>query len=52
MREMIKSVQGQTYDNWELCIVNASPENDVMRRVLAEYFSKRRPHPCEGACGK
>ena len=23
LREMIKSVQGQTYDNWELCIVNA-----------------------------
>ena len=40
LREMIKSVQGQTYDNWELCIVNASPENDVMRRVLAEYSQK------------
>lgn len=40
LREMIESVQGQTYDNWELCIVNASPENDVMRRVLAEYSQK------------
>lgn len=40
LREMIESVQGQTYDNWELCIVNASPENDVMRRVLAEYAQK------------
>lgn len=40
LREMIGSVQSQTYDNWELCIVNASPENDVMRRVLAEYAQK------------
>ena len=40
LREMIESVQNQTYDNWELCIVNASPGNDVMQRVLAEYIKK------------
>ena len=27
----------QTYSNWELCIVNASPDNEEMQKVLAEY---------------
>lgn len=40
LREMIESVLSQTYGNWELCIVNASPENEMMRRVLAQYAEK------------
>ena len=27
LREMIKSLEAQTYTNWELCIANASPED-------------------------
>lgn len=34
---MIASVQKQTYGNWELCIVNASPQNERMKQVLEEY---------------
>lgn len=40
LREMIESLLAQSYQNWELCIANASPEDQEMRRVLAEY-SKR-----------
>ncbi len=37
LRQMIESVQAQTYGNWELCIVNASPEQQELAEVLAEY---------------
>lgn len=37
LRQMIESVQSQTYSNWELCIANASPEDEQMAKVLAEY---------------
>lgn len=37
LREMIESLLDQTYDNWELCLANASPEDETVRRVLAEY---------------
>ena len=39
LREMIESVQAQSYANWELCIANASPEDENVRRVLNEYAS-------------
>ena len=37
LRQMIESVQNQTYGNWELCIANASPEDQKMAEVLKEY---------------
>ncbi len=37
LREMIESVQAQTYPNWELVLVNASPEDEQMANVLKEY---------------
>ncbi|MGI6096131.1 MAG: glycosyltransferase family 2 protein [Lachnospiraceae bacterium] len=37
LRQMIKSVQAQTYGNWELCIANASPEDEQMCAVLKKY---------------
>lgn len=37
LRQMIESVQNQTYENWELCIANASPEDVQMEKVLKEY---------------
>lgn len=40
LREMIESLMDQTYDNWELCIANASPEDETVNQVLAEYADK------------
>ena len=40
LREMIESLLEQTYDNWELCMANASPEDETVSRVLAEYGDK------------
>ena len=37
LREMIDSLLAQSYDAWELCIANASPEDETMAAVLAEY---------------
>ena len=37
LRQMIESLIVQTYSKWELCIVNASPDNEEMQKVLAEY---------------
>lgn len=37
LREMIDSLKNQSYSNWELCIANASPEDEVLARVLREY---------------
>lgn len=41
LREMINSVRAQTYQNWELVIINASPEDDGVRIVLNEYSDTR-----------
>ncbi len=40
LREMIEALREQTYENWELCIANASPENKSVARILAEYIEK------------
>lgn len=44
LREMIESVLAQTYDNWELCIVNAGcGDGDVkgiQSEILAEYAAR------------
>ena len=36
-REMIESVIGQIYKNWELCIVNASPEYEYIEKTVESY---------------
>ncbi|MBE0682585.1 MAG: glycosyltransferase [Anaerolineales bacterium] len=36
----IQSVIGQTYDNWELCIANGSPEIAALRKALDSYARK------------
>lgn len=41
LREMIDSVLDQTYRNWELVLVNASPDNIGMKQVLATYKDGR-----------
>ena len=34
LRQLIQSLQDQTYENWELCIANASPQDASMEYVL------------------
>lgn len=41
LREMVDSVRAQRYENWELVLVNASPDDDAMREVLASYDDDR-----------
>ena len=40
LREMIDSVREQSYPYWELCIVNASPDDTALSAVLTEYREK------------
>ncbi|MDY3249777.1 MAG: glycosyltransferase family 2 protein [Candidatus Choladocola sp.] len=37
LRQMIESVQNQTYPYWELCLANGSPEDEELCRLLSEY---------------
>ncbi|MGN0262991.1 MAG: glycosyltransferase [Oliverpabstia sp.] len=37
LEQMIESVRSQTYPCWELCIANASPEDEQMAEVLQRY---------------
>lgn len=40
LRQMIESVMDQSYKNWELCIVNAGPDDEKVREILNEYAEK------------
>lgn len=40
LRQMIESVQKQSYENWELCIANASPSNAEVKSILEDYAIK------------
>ncbi|MDO4519584.1 MAG: glycosyltransferase family 2 protein [Eubacteriales bacterium] len=40
LRQMIDSLLEQTYENWELCIANGSPEDEKVVRILQEYAAK------------
>lgn len=42
LRQMIESVMDQSYKNWELCIVNAGPDDEKVREILNEYAEKDR----------
>ena len=37
LREMIDSVQNQSYQNWELCIADGSGGDETVERILEEY---------------
>nr|WP_317377697.1 glycosyltransferase family 2 protein [uncultured Faecalimonas sp.] len=37
LRQMIESVQDQSYPEWELCIGNASPDNKELKKIIEEY---------------
>ena len=38
LREMIKSVQAQTYENWELCLADGSGAGKSVEAVVREYM--------------
>ena len=40
LRQMLDSLLDQTYDNWELCIADGSPEDKGMEEILEEYADK------------
>ena len=40
LEQMMDSLLAQSYENWELCIANGSPEDDRMQKVLREYTKK------------
>ena len=41
LREMLDSLAAQTYPYWELCVANASPGDEKMTAVLAEYAGRK-----------
>ena len=40
LKEMVDSLLRQSYPYFELCVVNASPENREVSRILADYAAK------------
>ena len=42
LREMIDSVQKQTYTEWELCIADASPTGEKLREELGKLRGKKK----------
>lgn len=37
LRDCLDSVQGQIYDNWELCIVDDASPNKLVRDIITDY---------------
>ncbi|MGL5434354.1 MAG: glycosyltransferase family 2 protein [Lachnospiraceae bacterium] len=39
LREMLDSIQAQTYQNWEVCVVNGSPDGEghIVDKVMKQY---------------
>ena len=37
LRELIKTIQEQTYKKWELCFVDASPNGEKLSEIVYEY---------------
>lgn len=42
LRQMLDSLLAQTYENWELCLANGSPEDPDMQTVLRFYAEMDR----------
>jgi len=42
LKEMIESVLIQTYNKWELCLADGSPENPEVQSILEEYANNDR----------
>ena len=42
LRQMLDSLLAQTYENWELCLANGSPEDRDMQTILKSYAEMDR----------
>lgn len=40
LRQMIESVQAQTYENWELCIADGSGKEESLEKIVFQYAAK------------
>ncbi len=42
LREMLDSIRAQTYQNWEVCLVNGSPKGEgrIVERVMKQYMAE------------
>lgn len=40
LRQMIESVQAQTYENWELCIADGSGKGESLEKIVSQYAAK------------
>ena len=40
LKEMLDSILGQTYGNWEVCIADGSPRGQDVEKVLKKYAQK------------
>lgn len=40
LEQMMDSLLAQTFGYWELCVVNASPDEEEMQKVLSSYAAK------------
>lgn len=42
LKEMLDSIKGQTYGNWEVCVADGSPKKESSERVLHRYAEDDR----------
>ncbi|MCI8660882.1 MAG: glycosyltransferase family 2 protein [Lachnospiraceae bacterium] len=49
LREMMDSILAQTYDNWEVCVANGSPEGEgkIVERVMSWYEKRDGRFHCQ-----
>jgi len=40
LKELIESVQNQTYENWELCLADGTGEHSPLKSIVDEYAKK------------
>ncbi len=42
LEELLKSVTGQTYGNWQLCLADGSPKDDIEKYLEKKYKKEKR----------
>ncbi len=42
LRQMIESLQAQSYTNWQLCLADGSPDDSVERQILTHWKEEKR----------
>ncbi len=48
LREMLDSILAQTYENWEVCVANGSPEGEgrIVEKVMRDYMARDTRFHC------